>query len=270
MIIDFHTHVFPDLIAEKTVDFLAKQSNCVPSTDGTISNLLSSMDINHINRSIILPVVTKPSQFYSINEFAETLNSYDNITSFAGIHPSSENYIEELNYIKEHGFLGIKLHPDYQHLYIEDSLNVRLIKKAMELDLIIVIHAGVDIGYPSPVHCSPQGSAKMLDLIPNDLLSKAKIIFAHTGGYSQWDDVEKYLVGRPVYFDLSFSMGYISDEQLIRIIRNHGASHILFATDSPWQDQGYCITYLNNLPLTSTEKELIFYQNALQLLTPSF
>ena len=35
MIIDFHTHVFPDKIAKSTLDFLAERGGVQPSTDGT-------------------------------------------------------------------------------------------------------------------------------------------------------------------------------------------------------------------------------------------
>ena len=44
MVIDFHTHAFPEKIAEKTLGLLAKLSQVEPETNGTVSGLLSSMD----------------------------------------------------------------------------------------------------------------------------------------------------------------------------------------------------------------------------------
>ena len=35
MIIDFHTHMFPDKIADKTITFLAEVCQMPPQTDGT-------------------------------------------------------------------------------------------------------------------------------------------------------------------------------------------------------------------------------------------
>lgn len=57
------------------------------------------------------------------------------------------------------------------------------------------------------------------------------------GGWKLWDDVEKYLVGTPIYFDTAFTLNFITDEQLLRIIKNHGSEKILHATDSPWESK---------------------------------
>lgn len=35
MIIDFHTHIFPDTLAVKTIPMLAQRSHTQPHTDGT-------------------------------------------------------------------------------------------------------------------------------------------------------------------------------------------------------------------------------------------
>ena len=43
MIIDFHTHVFPDSIAKKAVDSLAARSKTIPKRDGTLYSLKESM-----------------------------------------------------------------------------------------------------------------------------------------------------------------------------------------------------------------------------------
>ena len=40
MIIDFHTHVFPDKIAAKTIDTLKAKSNNKPYSDGSVLNVL--------------------------------------------------------------------------------------------------------------------------------------------------------------------------------------------------------------------------------------
>ena len=39
MIIDFHTHAFPDALAVKTIPMLAEKSGTVPHTDGTADGL---------------------------------------------------------------------------------------------------------------------------------------------------------------------------------------------------------------------------------------
>ena len=74
------------------------------------------------------------------------------------------------------------------------------------------------------------------------------------------------MVGRPVYLDTAHSLDKIGVEQLLRIIRNHGAERILWATDSPWADQGVFRAYLEQLPLTDEERRLISHGNAMRLL----
>ena len=73
-------------------------------------------------------------------------------------------------------------------------------------------------------------------------------------------------MGQPVYFDISFSTPELSDEQLIRIIRRHGAHKILFGTDCPWGNQKAYLEHIRSLPLTEEEKEQILWQNAADLL----
>ncbi len=263
MIIDFHTHIFPDRIAAKTIEKLEEVGNIKAFTDGTLAGLKRSMMENDINISIVLPVVTRPSQFDTVNSYATEINGKEGIISFGGIHPDIEDYKEKLEEIKQLGLLGIKLHPDYQETYVDDLKMVRIIQYATELGLIVLIHAGLDIGLPDPIHCTPRRAANMLSQIDNE---NAKIILAHTGGFDLWDEVEEYIVGKNVWFDTSYSFGMIKDEQFVRIVKNHGADRTLFATDSPWGGQRETLEHLRGLDFTEEEIERICYKNALELL----
>lgn len=263
MVIDFHTHIFPDNIARKSMEFLEEEGNIKAATNGTLGGLKASMAENHIDMSVVLPVVTKPFQFDTVSRFAAEINGRDGIISFGGIHPDMADYKEKLNEIKSLGLPGIKLHPDYQKTFIDDPKMVRIIKYAAELGLIVLIHAGIDIGLPDPVHCPPQRAANMLEQIEN---MEARIILAHTGGYRLWDEVEEYIVGKNIWLDTSFSLGRISDEQFTRIVKNHGADRVLFGSDSPWDSQREAYESLMKLDFTGEEFERILYRNSLDLL----
>ena len=123
MIIDFHTHIFPDGIAPKTIPFLEQRSGIQANTDGMLKGLLRAMEETNVDVSVVHPVVTKPSQFDTVNQFAKMVNdSCDGkVISFGGIHPDCEDYKGKLEYIKELGLPGIKLHPDYQGVFIDDE-----------------------------------------------------------------------------------------------------------------------------------------------------
>lgn len=263
MVVDFHTHIFPDSIAERSMEFLQKQGNVKAAADGTLSGLKKSMKDSRIDISVVLPVVTKPSQFDTINRFASEINGKDGIISFGGIHPDTGDYMDKLNTIKSLGLPGIKLHPDYQETFVDDPKMVRIIRYAAKLGLIVSLHAGIDIGLPETVHCPPRRAANMLEQIgdPN-----AKIILAHMGGYEQWDEVEECLVGKNVWFDTGYCANKIPAVQLNRIIKNHGADKILFASDSPWEGQLESYDYIMALKLSEDEKDNIFFRNALKLL----
>ncbi len=263
MVIDFHTHIFPDKIAEKSIEHLEKASGITAATNGTLKGLLHSMDENGVDLSVILPVVTKPSQFESVNQFAAEVNDKykGKLISFGGIHPDSENYKTELDTIKELGLPGIKLHPDYQGVMIDDERYLRIIKYADSLELMIVVHAGIDIGLPKPVHCPPDRARKVMDAI-----HPKKMILAHMGGWKQWDEVYQLLAGEDVYFYTAFSFDYILPEQFLKILDKHGYDKILFATDSPWSDAKKDMETLMSLPISDMAKEAILSGNAKQLL----
>lgn len=274
MIIDFHTHVFPDKIAERTLQALQNPPDVVPHTDGTINGILNSMKESGIDKSVILPVNTRPGQFDTITKFAKHINdTYDELISFGGIHPDDENIEDKLRYLKDNGFKGIKIHPDYTGTFIDDDRYIRIIAQAKRLGLLVMTHSGKDPKYDI-IHCPPEKGALMLDrveeLVPD---TKPHMIFAHLGGNYQLEDVERYLVGRQCYIDISCSFHDLwhdstsTDEDIIRVIRHHGADKMLFATDSPWNDQKETVERFKSLNgLSDTEKELILGKNAERLL----
>ena len=262
--IDFHTHIFPEKIADRTIAHLAAichaEPYIEPYTNGKQEGLLESMEKAGVDCSVNLPVVTSPSQFRSVNQFAANLQ-HGRIISFGGIHPQSADYKNELKYIKSLGIKGIKLHPDYQETYFNDISYKRIISYASELDLIVAVHAGLYPKSPKDIHCTPQMDDEVIKEV-----SPTKMILAHMGGNEMWDDVERYLVGKNVWFDTGVVLDTIPQEQFLRIVRTHGADKILFATDSPWAGQKEYADYFQSLPMTAEEKECILHKNAEKLL----
>lgn len=268
MRIDFHTHVFPDKIAKRTIEALSAQGGGLPYfSDGTVSGLLDKMAEADVSIAVNLPVLTNPAQFEGVNRFAAELNATfadkeRRIISFAGIHPLCENLEEKMKWIKSQGFLGVKIHPDYQDTYINDERYLRIFRAAKEEDLIVVTHAGVDDGYPnSPVHCTPE---RVLDVMRK--VGSFKFVLAHYGANRMADDVFQLLAGKDVYFDTSYVLRLIKKEDFLRILEKHGDDRILFATDSPWSDLREDIEILRSYSLQPTTEQKIFADNAKKLL----
>lgn len=263
MILDFHTHIFPDKIAHKTIKALGDQAGIRPASDGTVKGLLDSMERSGVTQSLIMPVCTRPEQFESINKFAQNVNeSYEGkLLSFGGIHPDCDHYKEKLRQIRSMGLAGIKIHPDYQKVMIDDIRFMRIIEYACELGLIVLTHAGIDIGFPQPVHCPPDKMRRVLDILKPD-----KMVLAHFGGWKQWDKVYEYLAGEDVYLDTAFTFEHIERDMFLKILKKHGAEKILFATDSPWSSVQAGIGYIEDLPVSAEEKRKILGENARELL----
>lgn len=267
MIIDFHTHVFPDKIANATVAALAKSTNIPAYSDGTLDSLLLSLEEAGVDVAVNLPVLTRPTQFDSVLNFASVLNekSYtgSRIISFAGAHPDMENPEEKLALVKERGFLGIKIHPDYQATFFDDEKYLRILRVAKELDLITLTHAGVDGAYPGePVKCTPERVLRALDKIGG----YDKLVLAHYGANFLFDEVLRSLAGLPIYFDTAYMLHNIDTELFLKILDRHGSERVLFATDSPWRNIKEEVEMIKRYHLDPVAENNIFSQNAKKLL----
>ncbi len=265
MIIDFHTHIFPDKIAIPTVEKLKSYlcdagEECAAYTNGTLDSLKESMKKSGVDKSVILPVVTNPKQFESINLFSAEKNNKDGIIAFGGIHPDNENPEEKLDFIKSLGLKGIKLHPDYQGTYVNDEKYIRIIRYAEKIGLITLIHAGYDVLSPDDIHCTPDRAIDMLEKV--GAKEDNKIILAHLGGHKGAKESFEKLCGVNVWLDTSYVLNKIPGELLIKMFEKHGFDKILFASDSPWGDQKSFVETLSALDISEENKEKIFHRNA--------
>ena len=159
MIIDFHTHTFPDPIADAAIDRLSRQANITAYTCGTAAGLLLAERAAGVDRSIILPVATKPEQVHHINDYAAAHNKHafvTNMFSFGCIHPDYEDWKQELDRLAAANMRGVKIHPAYQQTDLDDPKYLRILERAGTLGLIVVTHAGYDIGFPGCACCTPE------------------------------------------------------------------------------------------------------------------
>lgn len=276
MILDFHTHTFPEKIAASAIAKLQGDCHAAAFTAGTVRALRNSMDRAGIDRSVLLPVATNPRQVSAINDLAMQADD-PRLIHFGCIHPAMPDWQAELGRIAAAGVLGIKLHPFYHDTDFDDLPYLRLLDRAGELGLTVVTHAGLDIGFPGQVRCTPA-------MIVNALrqVGPVKLVLAHMGGWRSWDEVEALLPHTDVYLDTAFSLGRITPlhdgyeqpaglelldaDRFCRMVRLFGAARILFATDSPWADQAQAVADIRALGLSEAEKTAILGGNATRLL----
>lgn len=268
MLFDFHTHAFADAIAERAMASLLNTTKNSPETenmtaytDGTISGLRCLMAEKSVDKALLLPIATKPTQQTTINNWAAAVMGGD-LYCCGTVHPDAENAVEEVERIKSLGLCGIKLHPEYQFFRPDDERLFPIYCKAAEMGLFVVFHAGWDPIGKDEILAPPRSFAYIAEKFPD-----LTIVAAHVGGMKLFDEVEDCLAGKfdNVYFDTGAVADYIKSEQLFRIIEKHGADKILFASDAPWDDPLKEAEMINSSPLSDKEKNMIFYENAERL-----
>ncbi len=280
MIIDIHTHTFPDSIAGSTLLKLQNLSHTRPFTDGTQRGLAASMALAGVDFSLVLPVATAPRQVCHINDTSARLNQEggkEGILSFGCMHPDFSDWKEELARIARLGLKGIKLHPVYQNVDFDDPRYLRILDRCGELGLIVLTHAGLDVGFPGKVNCSPEMVLRAVEQV-----GPVTLILAHMGGWRCWDEVERLLPHTSVLLDTAFSLGIMAplgdgyygpsdlklmdQDSFMGMVRAFGAHRILFGTDSPWGGQKEALEEIRRLPLTAQEQAAILGGNAQRLL----
>ena len=274
-VIDFHTHVFPEKIAARAIASLSAASHTVPFSDGTAQGLLQKADAAGIEKSVVLPVVTNPDKTVSVNDYSRAQTG-SRLIYFGGMHPLFNGWKSELARLADAGIKGIKVHPVYQGVALDDLRFLRILDRAAELGLTVVTHAGDDIGFPGAVFCSPEMARNALRQV-----GKVHLVLAHMGGWHCWERVCDLLCDTGCFLDTSFSLGKIvpcddhyknglpqllSTQQATAIVKNFGADRVLFGTDSPWSDLADSIRAVRQMDLDDGEFEMIFHSNAARLL----
>ena len=263
MIIDFHTHSFPEQLAPKAICTLKNNIKTEPHTDGTIAGLHASMKSAGISSSVVCNISTNPRQQTKVNGFAVDSLQEDGIIPLGSVHPDSENIEEVLLSLRQCGIKGIKVHPDFMGYDITDPKFNRIFDVCSSFGLFVVTHAGVDALSPDHVHATPKMISEVITRFPS-----LKLVAAHFGGNMMWDEVESELCGKNVYFDTSLPDADTFDvTEIERVIGKHDPDKLLFGTDSPWCSQKLHVRFIEGLDISDDVKEKIFSLNALRLLS---
>ena len=259
MVIDIHTHAWPDKISLKARDSLESHYAVKFAGDPTVGTLLSFMDKNKIDLSVICAVASRPEQVVPINNWLFGLKQ-PGIKYFAALHPEYAQWKEELKRIRENA-CGIKLQPSFQEFFVDDEKIFPVYEEIQNLGLCLLIHSGDELSPEMIVRATPQRILRVREEFPG-----LKIIAAHFGGFRYWDEVKKHLLGKDIYFDTSAFFGYLPDKEILQLVLGHRQDRILFGTDFPIIDQKKDLDYLDKLKIKPQLKERILSLNARELL----
>jgi hypothetical protein len=262
-IIDFHTHIFPDEIAERALLQLSEHSGDYrPHTDGTLSGLLSSMEEAGIALSLVANIATKPTQVVPILEYCKKIKG-KRIYPLISLHPHTpyRQIQEVIKDAKASGIYGVKFHPMYQDFEIDSSRMFSIYEIIIKEGLFVVFHTGYDIAFPGNHNGDLERLARLARHYP-----ELKIVATHLGGWRQWDRINEITGYENVYTEISMSMTEMSDEEFLKTFSAFNPERVFFGTDSPWTDQREMVERVLNLPLDDDLKEKILYKNAISFL----
>lgn len=258
MIIDCHTHIYPDKIALKAAKSIGEFYNVDMCLDGTVKTLLETADRAGVDRCIVCSAAVDAAHVRKVNEFIiETVRQNPGrLMGFGTLHPDLEDPEAELKFMLDGGLLGVKLHPDMQHFALEEKRTDRLYS-VCEGVCPMLLHTG-DKRYRNS---NPSQVPPVLKRHPRLVLE-----CAHLGGYSEWDEAAACLVDTNVYVDCSSSLFALSDERARELICLFGEDRVLFGSDYPMWDMQTEREHLERLGLSDTMMKKIYSENVLKML----
>lgn len=253
-IIDIHTHIYPDEIAQKATDSV-KQFYQIGGADmdGTVSMLRKRGNEAGISQFVVLPVALRPDRVRSINHYLVSQRDlYPEFIGFGTIHAAMEDMDSEVRRIMELGLKGIKMHPDSQRFHIDDSRLYPLYEE-IQGKLPVMLHMG-DHRYD---YSHPVKLRKVLDQFP-----RLQVIAAHFGGYSMYDTAYELLKDTDCILDVSSAMMFMEEGKPEWFINHYGAERIAFGTDYPMWDPVQEVQRFMQLKLTPEQLEQIAWKTA--------
>lgn len=236
--IDAHSHIG---------DFGGWGKVCI-DTEG----LIKQMDEYNIEKTILCGRDTYDNEVVS-----EAFKKYpEKFIPLVFANPFEENAVKDINhYVKEKGFLGIKLHP-LQHAYVADTD-----------DLDPIMQAAEDCSIPVFIHCGhPPFSLPWSIALLAERFPKVKVVMIHMGhGHGVYIDASLKMAKRypNLYLEMS---GMPMGSKIKEAYDEVGKDRIMFGIDSPFHHPTVEIQKVLTSGLDDQGLEDVFYNNAAKLM----
>lgn len=259
MIVDCHMHVWPDRIAQA---MQAQRPAGMPLRfDGTLSGLLRTMDEAGIDKGLALGVGIKASTVARTNEFIGSVPR-DRLVPMGTVHPEL-SVDENVTSLKDNGIVGVKLHPLFQNLSLDDPRVHDILAALAQEGMPVVTHVGAGEDEAANQRGAPKLLRQLADALPD-----LTLIACHYGGYHRLDEAEEHVVGSRVTLETSWppTMAELDPERVVAIIRRHGADRVVYGSDWPMADPSAEMAAIRALPLTPEEIDGILGDNLARLL----
>ncbi|HET9371947.1 MAG TPA: amidohydrolase family protein [Vicinamibacterales bacterium] len=261
MIIDCHTHL--NNYEDETVDALST----------SLDRLKTAMRRNRIDRALVLTSYKVGPGRPSTRAVVDATRALPNIHVVAGIswRTFSPAVVDDLRPMLAAGEIkALKLYPGYEPFYPADEKLIPAYELAEEFDVPVMIHSGDTyaptgkVKYSHPLH---------VDEVAVDF-PRVKFLICHLGNPWFRDCMEVVYKNENVYTDISgLTLGQFTDrfEAYMRqqlkemILWGVNPSKMLYGTDWPLVPMESYVQFMEELPLPSGDKALMYHQNAAAL-----
>jgi uncharacterized protein len=277
MIIDFHTHLFPESIcsgrqccckSDPAFDMLYRSPT---SRLVRVPELLAAMDENGVDQSVVFGFPWQDPELFKMHNdcIMEAVQKHPGrLIGFGCFDPSSSTAAQEAERCLDAGLAGIGELAFYRSGIEDESLAqmAPVMAVCRERGRPVLIHTNEPVGHNYPGK-TPNTLAQIYRLI--ERFSENTIVLAHWGGGLFFFNLLKKEVKdrlKNVYFDTAASP-YLYDPAIYRIaIELVGVEKILFGSDYPLIEPQRYFKELDSLQLSTEQRAHICGLNAAHLL----
>lgn len=259
MIVDFHTHCYPDALAERAVRSVTEYTGV--RSDGTYAGLRMAMARAGVDKAVVLPVCSVPGREEKVDSFVLGLPR-DGVIPFVSVHPHTHGAPDMVRAYAEAGVRGIKLHPVMQGFDLTDPDLPPLLEAARDSGMITLFHCGrTERGVCSPRDYFPSDFARLAGYVDPE-----RTVLAHSGGYDMPEGEEDVLADLPFLTDTSLAQLCYTPERYGELFARLGARRVLFGSDSPWCSERDSLAFLRAAGIEGEDYALVTGGNAARLL----
>lgn len=251
--VDGHAHIYPEKIAEKAGQSISDFYTIPKTGGGPVRHLLESTVNSPVTHFIVHSVAVKPGNVENINNFiANECKEHPQFIGFGCMHQDYEDMEAEVNRMIDLGLKGVKIHPDIQHVNLDDPRLMKLYE-IIEGRIPAVIHTGdyrFDFSHPRRLK-------EVLKSFPNLVVDAA-----HFGGWSIPELGYDLLGNENCYVDTSSSSFMMGARRMRELINLFGTERVLFGSDYPLfasQDEA---KFIQNIGLSDEVFEKVTWKNA--------
>ena len=141
IITDIHAHVFPDRLADKAAHSIGDFYGTPMYSAASVDRLLAEDGEADISYSVICNSAVTPHQVHDVNNFlAAAAASHPSFIGFGSIYPGMDGFEEELDRMMALGLRGLKIHPEFQKLPIDDPSGIETYRAVAKRGLPVLFH----------------------------------------------------------------------------------------------------------------------------------